>query len=459
MVAVRSVINLSSLTNLRLDADYYRPEYLRLEKSLNRCKLVRLADIAFVTDGIHASPDTVEEDGVRYLSAKSVKDNIFTLANLLHISKVQDAANKRTRLRVDDVLLTTVGTIGNAAVVIEDILPANIDRHVGLIRLKNDSEIDPYFLSTFLNSDFGRFQTLREATGNVQLNLFLEKIRELKIALLPESHRIAVETRRAYGKSKAAEQDYLLAAKVFEEETGLPSVRSVREITYESRFSDFIGNHRLDAEFFQPVYDRLTKTLQKTRPQAIPALGELTEYVTNGHTPLHHDLSIGKVCFLTAEHVLDFRVDYSSDKRVHEEHHRTELAGTQLRESDLLITIKGRIGNAAVIENLPHPANINQDVALLRFRKDVSPYYVAAFLNSEVGKALSQKYCTGQINPFLGLGNLKLIPVPLYQPKFMEKIADRTQAIVSRAQKEKDEALSLLQEAKFLIKACVTRGA
>ena len=458
-MAVHSVINLSSLTNLRLDADYYRPEYLRLERSLNRSRVVRLAEIAFVTDGIHASPDTVEEDGVRYLSAKSVKDNFFSLSNLLHISKAQDAANKRTRLKVDDVLLTTVGTIGNAAVVIEDILPANVDRHVGLIRLQNNSKIDPYFLSTFLNSDFGRFQTLREATGNVQLNLFLEKIRELKIALIPESRKIAAETKRAYGKLKAAEQDYLSAAKVFEEETGFPSIRSVKEITYETRFSDFTWNHRLDAEFYHPVYDRLTKTLQKTRPQAIPVLGELTAFVTNGHTPLRHDLSVGKVCFLTAEHVLDFRVDFSGDKRVHEEHHRTELAATQLRESDLLITIKGRIGNAAVVENLPRPTNINQDVALLRFRKDVSPYYVAAFLNSEVGKSFSQKYCTGQINPFLGLGNLKSIPIPIYDPKLMEKIADRTHVIVSRAQKEKDEALSLLQEAKSLIKASVTRGA
>jgi restriction endonuclease S subunit len=444
-----------------LDADYYRPEYLRLETLLTQCKLVRLADVAFITDGIHASPDTVEEDGVSYLSAKSVKDNFFTLSNLLHISKTQDASNKRTRLRVDDVLLTTVGTIGNAAVVIEDILPANIDRHVGLIRPKtgSDSDIDPYFLSTFLNSDFGRFQTLREATGNVQLNLFLEKIRELKIALLPESNKISVETRRAYGKLKTAEQDYLSAAKVFEEETGFTSVKNVREITYESRFSDLTKNHRLDAEFYQPLYERLTKTLQKTKPLAIQAMGQLTEFVTNGHTPLRHDLSVGKVHFLTAEHVFDFRVDFTSDKRVQEEHHRTELAGTQLKEGDVLITIKGRIGNAAVIENLPHRTNINQDVALLRFRKDISPYYVVAFMNSEVGKALSQKYCTGQINPFLGLGNLKSIPVPTYQPKLMDKIADRTHSIVSRAQKEKDEALSLLRGAKSLIKASVTRGA
>jgi hypothetical protein len=48
-----------------------------------------------------------------------------------------------------------------------------------------------------------------------------------------------------------------------------------------------------------------------------------------------------------AEHVSDFEVHYDSDKRI-------------------LLTIKGRVGNAALVEYLPGPANINQDVALLR---------------------------------------------------------------------------------------------
>ena len=76
--------------------------------------------------------------------------------------------NPRTALRKNDVIISTVGTIGNCAVVDESILPANSDRHVGIIRIKN--EYSSYVLSTFFLSKFGRIQTMREATGNVKLN-------------------------------------------------------------------------------------------------------------------------------------------------------------------------------------------------------------------------------------------------------------------------------------------------
>jgi hypothetical protein len=41
----------------------------------------------------------------------------------------------------------------------------------GIVRIEKDFK--PYFLSTFILSKYGRFQTLRESTGNVQLNLFI----------------------------------------------------------------------------------------------------------------------------------------------------------------------------------------------------------------------------------------------------------------------------------------------
>jgi hypothetical protein len=170
-MAVWSTVKLSTLASgHRLDPEYYQPRYLVDSETLALSDPKAISTFAFVTDGIHASPDEVEADGVRYLSAKCVKDNAFALGDALQISQLQHVANPRTSLQENDVLITTVGTIGNAAVVQPDILPANADRHLGIIRIRADSDIDPYYLSTFLNCQYGRFQSLREATGNVQLN-------------------------------------------------------------------------------------------------------------------------------------------------------------------------------------------------------------------------------------------------------------------------------------------------
>jgi type I restriction enzyme S subunit len=221
------------------------------------------------------------------------------------------------------------------------------------------------------------------------------------------------------------------------------SVRIVRDVS------------RFDAEYFQPKYYRVLDAIQSLNPRQMLPLGEMVTMLTNGHTPLRHDLSVGKVPFITAEFLSDFRVNYDGSKRILREHHETELQRTALREGDLLVTIKGRIGNAAVVANLPGDVNINQDVALLRLKKDYHPYYVAAFLNSEAGKALTDQVCTGQINPFLGLGNLKKVPVPILEPGQMGKIGDRVQELVEAAYQAEQEANRLLEEAKRRVEEMV----
>src|SRR5713101_6867123 len=168
-MAVWSIVRLDELRRRqRFDAEYFQPAYLKLERRLNKVRCLTLNSLGFVTDGIHASPDVVEDNGVRYLSAKCVKDNEFLIDDTLHISREQNAANRRTQLCEGDLLITTVGTIGNAAVVVPEILPGNIDRHLGLVRIRPDAEVDAFFVATLLNSRVGRFQALREATGNVQ---------------------------------------------------------------------------------------------------------------------------------------------------------------------------------------------------------------------------------------------------------------------------------------------------
>src|SRR5438045_1721280 len=174
-MGVWSIVRLDELgRRQRFDAEYFQPTYLSLEQSLNKVPCLTLGSLGLVTDGIHASPDVVDENGVRYLSAKCVKDNEFLVDDTLQITRQQDSANRRTQLREGDLLITTVGTIGNAAVVVPEILPANIDRHLGLIRIRAGAQVDAFFVATLLNSRVGRFQSLREATGNVQLNLFIE---------------------------------------------------------------------------------------------------------------------------------------------------------------------------------------------------------------------------------------------------------------------------------------------
>jgi hypothetical protein len=444
-----AAIRVSELVgNRRIDPEYYQPHYVTLMTQLVAAKATPVESFADVTDGIHGSPEWVEIDGITYLSAKCVKDSYFVLTDAGQISQEQDRKNPRTRARVDDVLLTTVGTIGNAAVVYEDILPANMDRHLGIIRIRKNANVDPYYLSAFLNSELGRFQTWREATGNVQLNLFIEKIKTLLVPTGDYFNEVGQIVRKAYQKRRDSEDLYAQAQALLTAELGLDRLDLSEGLYSVRRASEARQARRIDAEHFRPKYYRVLDALKALRPKAMLPLGGLVNTLTNGHTPLHHSLDVGEVPFLTAEHVFDFRINFDSDKRILTEHHQTELARTQLHEGDVLITIKGRVGNAAVVEHLATPTNINQDVALLRLKPGYHPYYIAGFLNCVAGKALTEQICTGQINPFLGLGNLSQVLIPIFEESRMNELGQELQEKVGQAYQARQDAQRLLAEAK-----------
>lgn len=218
-------------------------------------------------------------------------------------------------------------------------------------------------------------------------------------------------------------------------------------ITYSIiKKSQLEGAHRLDAGYYQPEYLENRKILE--RVANLRRLEEISAYITNGATPYHEDLSIGDIRFLTAEHIFDFFIDFESSKYIKKFYHDGELKRTRLGENDLLITIKGKIGNAAVIFNLEKDTNINQDVARVVLKKGHNPFYVCAFLNSKYGKLQSERLSTNQINPFLGLGNLKLIKIPFIKK---EKLQEEVEKIIRGAQREFRFSKSLYSQAEQLL--------
>src|SRR3989338_8540316 len=106
-----SVVNYRDLEkgSLRFDSEYYHPQNLFLLQTLKSKKHHQVGDFAFVTDGIHASIDFDESSKINLLSAKAPKENYFDLSGTGFISKVQDEKNKRTRLKENDVIVSTVG--------------------------------------------------------------------------------------------------------------------------------------------------------------------------------------------------------------------------------------------------------------------------------------------------------------------------------------------------------------
>lgn len=238
----------------RIDAEYFGTEALAVFGRLRGRGAVPLAGVATITDGIHTSLPFVDYGEVKVLSAKHPKENYIERSRFETISAQFHSQNPRTALRENDVLISTVGTIGNSAVVTADLLPANSDRHIGIIRLHKGT-MSPYFLSTFLLSRYGKAQSVRETTGNVQPNLFISKISQLLIPRFAEQFEkvIATTVQRAYWLREESIRQIAHTETSLLHALGLSGWHAPESLSYVQNSSQAIFAGRFDAEYFHPA--------------------------------------------------------------------------------------------------------------------------------------------------------------------------------------------------------------
>ena len=456
-MAVWSEVRLSECgTSIRIDAEYYQPFFIEWIKRWHEQGVVPLGNhYARIMKRRFLPEDGKSFD---YIEISRVSTILGTY-DVIHLDDTEAPSRAQYVVKPGDVILSEVRPNRSAV----SLFPEGIGRTVcssGFGVLKAE-RVSPEYLFAYLKTSIITRLLDRETTATMY-----PAVADKDVLALPfpqpsadMEKRVTADIQKAFGKVEESKGLYSKAEHILIEELGLKELDLSPTLYYEGRFAKIREARRIDAEYFQPKYERVMAALKRSKPKRIVRLGELLVMLTNGHTPLHHNLSEGDVPFLTAEHVFDFRIEYDSEKRILLQHHTGELKRTCLKDGDCLITIKGRIGNAAIAENVPGHVNINQDIALFRLNEIVPSYYLMGYLNSPVGKTFIEQYCTGQINPFLGLGNVRLLPVPVYEEKRMSVIAEKTKSIVIEAAAALEQSRQILKNAIHMVEDGVLKGA
>lgn len=199
--------NIVSLQNIvqaeRWDFEYFDPEYIDAIKKIKKSgwTVKALGEIVSVlTDGQHGYLVHLP-DGIPLLRTTNVSENEISLDDVRYIAPEVHAKIKRSQLRPGDVLLTTIGSIGVAAVVDESLGEANINQN--LVKLTPKAEVNPYYLALFLNSRIGRIQIERTASKSVVPIVNYPRLRKVVVPLPPRpiQDRVAQVMQDAYSEA------------------------------------------------------------------------------------------------------------------------------------------------------------------------------------------------------------------------------------------------------------------
>jgi len=185
-----------------------------------------------------------------------------------------------------------------------------------------------------------------------------------------------------------------------------------------------IKDERIDAQYYLPKYQATIDAMGKSK-YPTELLGNLVVSITGGATPLRaktEQYAEDGIRFLRIQNIVPCGIDLSDIKYITEQVHQGELARSQLQAGDVLMTITGRIGTTAVVEQKYLPANINQHIVRIRLRtEEVRPEFLACFLNSNIGNALANRGVTGTTRIALDYHAIRQIGIPV-PPKDVQAV-------------------------------------
>jgi len=433
-----STIKFSQIED-RIDAEYYKPEYLILNSKLKVQNSKFLDDLSqIITKG--ETPlwrgDVYISKGIPFLRVVNFINEELDLSDIVYIPEFVHERMKRSQLKPGDVLLSMAGRIGTAVIVLEELKVANINQAIAKIRLK-EGLINKYYLIVFLNSKYGLYQSLRKASGGVQNNINFEDIKSIKIPTPSQSFQQKIEkmVKEAQEKRKLADEKYKEVEEILNKELRLKDLDLSTQKTFEAKFSEIWD--RIDPEYYQPIFNEIEKIFKK---QKTVNLGDISLEIKYGTSEDLFYVEKG-IPFLRVTDINKFSNIEPIEGKFINNFDAERLKEYQVETDDIIISRTGTLGLAVYIDEKLDGAIYGSYFIKVKPRhKDLNNRFITFFISSKIGRLQTNRWASGGIQTNLTIDAIKSIRIPILSWSIQQKIVSLIQ-----------ESFNLRREAKELI--------
>ena len=389
-------------------------------------KRVRLSEIAgLITKG--TTPTTLgyefQEDGVNFLKIECFDENGgFIESKVAHISEECNEKLKRSQLKAGDVLFSIAGAIGRVAIVTEEMLPANTNQALAIIRIADEQVYLPY-IKLILTSPIVIEQFEKKKQGVAQLNLSLKDINEISIPLPSKEKQIEL-------------------AELFDKVAGVIAKRkteiSALDDLIKARFVEMFGDPVVHLDKGETV--KLDTLAEKI---TVGFVGEASnEYVYEG------------VPYLRTQNVRVNRIDLAGLIYVNENFHNKNQKSI-IHPGDVVISRVGvNRGMAAMVPDTLPEANI-ANCLIVGQTDNINSYYLAFYMNMSFGKRPQFGASVGSAQGVVNTSILKkwevFVPDRILQDEFYEfaKQVDKSKVAVQKSLDETQQLFDSLMQKYF----------
>jgi type I restriction enzyme S subunit len=390
-----------------------------------------------------------EDKGIPYVKAEALGSPLVNRPGLTYITPQTHELLKKSQLGPGDIVVSTSGTIGLCAVWPRSLGRGNSNQDTIKFNPKSD-EYDNYFLAGWVACRYGQTFLTREAGGGVQQHVYLYNFKRIP---LPKPD---IRAQRYIGEKIRQAERMTDAGRRIQRRIATLLAPFHPDSVPNGRTSRVDSAQLMDTLNANPYMSRFVHSQEIVDRHASNSIDRFSSSVADG--PFGSNLTVA-----------DYRVGPDAIHPVVRVKNcengcfdredlvwidatkQSELIRSEVLAGDLLVTKAGRIGSAAVYPDDLPAGNITSHLIRARIKPPIDAHYVAEFLETPVGRAVTLRHSFKSTRPELTKAEIEVCPIPLLPEDDMAAVAK-----LARAKNRFSEySVLLLTAARLLVEGLI----
>ena len=419
-----SIVNYQSVgeasDSRRFDAEFFRPDYLKIQQQLEEISSHKLIDFEVKIKHPKEIKRNYVDEGVLFLRAQNVRPlSVDLTTNPVYISEEEAEHLKGNALHYKDILITRSGAnFGQCAIYLEN-RRVIASSHTFIIK---GGSLNPFFLTIFLNTKHGRKLIDKGMYGGSQPEIAPYFLYQIPI---PVWENIQIEIEKTYLQSqdliRLSKIKYAQAQTLLLSELGLTDWQPQHRLTFVKNYSDVKQAERIEAEFYQPKYEEIVKAIKNCSSGWDMLMNLVTikkcvevgskEYLNEG------------VPFVRVSNLDPFEI--TEEKYISEALY-AEVMQHQPEQGEILLSKDGTPGIAYYLRE--HPGKMIPSGGVLRLKSKtdrIDNEYLTLVLNSILTKEQTNRDVGGSLIPHWRPDQVKATVIPILPEEKQRQIQQK----------------------------------
>jgi hypothetical protein len=317
----------------------------------------------------------------------------------------------------------------------------------------NENMIDGY-LYVYLSCKYGSRLLQQKISGAVPLSIDKESARSVSVPTLDHGFQVKIDNiiNNHFDLRSKSKELYSLAEQLLLSELGLQNWKPKYKLSFIRNYSDSKSVDRIDAEYFQPVYDEILKAVKSAKSYAsLDDLVSIKKCVEPGSEAYQDN----GVPFVRVSNLSKFGINADNQQFISESLYES-LKMHQPQKGEILLSKDATPGIAYYLSHIPGKMIPSSGILRLTVKDadKIIPEYFTLVLNSVIVQKQIERDVGGSVINHWLVDQVKNTIIPVLDDSIQKEISGK----ITKSFLKREQSRRLLEIAKSGVEMAIEKN-